>query len=687
MNNSRVPTDPPRNRLFGVAQVVRTVRPETILFDGFGSNLWRTDDAGATYRHIPTLGNLTLSDFVTHPLDAGKIMARASDNTGVDTLFVTDNAGNGWRPVQSYIYFDRFAWGHEGDMKSPSIWILEWPQKTGRPNLANQFDLQLVSSHDEFQSPGKVELKHAVDFLVDWRERIMLAAVLRSNDSTALQLYASPDLGRTFYAASFPGDLSEQFYTFLDHADNRVFVHVRNHRDADFGNVFGSDAIGLQYSQSILQVSVENGQVEFRPMRGMQGIYFANQKRVPNNEFDARVITVMSSDNGGTWAPILSNRVLDERGQPIACSHDEAPDGLVGCFLSFSVLGKSSSRPQRSIGSFHSTARAPGFAVAVGNVGPWYDRAENDADAHSTFLTRDAGATWLRIRNGSHIAEIADQGNVIVLAHDSRSTDTLVYSIDAGQTWSECMFTTQPMLVTNIISEPTTSGTDVIVFGTAWSEGKLRGFVVYVEFKEYDQQCTANDYENWYPVGSDCLLGQRIVYRRRKAGAHCHADTQPPAHTSPCECEVSDYECDFCYARVGNGPCARVYNPSDCPQVLPQPDYCVGNTTRTKGYRRIAGNACHPPHSMYEPDVIPCVGGSGGASDVALVVALILVGVLLVAIVVCIVQFRRNHRFNRWVRSLGLPGIRPPQALAVSAFAEESSTAIDDDLLNDQGHY
>jgi hypothetical protein len=182
-------------------------------------------------------------------------------------------------------------------------------------------------------------------------------------------------------------------------------------------------------------------------------------------------------------------------------------------------------------------------------------------------------------------------------------------------------------------------------------------------------------------------LGERVVYRRRKAGAHCHADTQPPAHKSPCECEVSDYECDFCYARVGNGPCARVYNPSDCPQVLPQPDYCVGNTTRTKGYRRIAGNACHPPHSMYEPDVIPCVGGSGGASDVALVVALILVGVLLVAIVVCIVQFRRNHRFNRWVRSLGLPGIRPPQALAVSAFAEESSTAIDDDLLNDQGHY
>jgi hypothetical protein len=77
--------------------------------------------------------------------------------------------------------------------------------KTGRPDLAKQFDLQLVSSADEFKSPGKLELKHAVDFLVDWRERMMLAAVLRDNTSTALQLYASPDLGKTFYAASFPG--------------------------------------------------------------------------------------------------------------------------------------------------------------------------------------------------------------------------------------------------------------------------------------------------------------------------------------------------------------------------------------------------------------------------------------------------------------------------------------------------
>jgi hypothetical protein len=205
MNNSRTFADPPRNRLFGVSQVVRTVRAETILFDGFGNNLWRTDDAGATYRHIPTTGNLTLSDFVPHPLDAGVVMARATDASGVDTLFLTDNAGNGWRPVQSYIYYDRFAWGHEGTAQTPSIWILEWPQKSGRPSLASQFDVQLVSSHDEFQSPGKVELKHTIDFLVDWRERLMLAAVLRNNGSTALQLYASPDLGKTFYAAAVSG--------------------------------------------------------------------------------------------------------------------------------------------------------------------------------------------------------------------------------------------------------------------------------------------------------------------------------------------------------------------------------------------------------------------------------------------------------------------------------------------------
>jgi hypothetical protein len=93
----------------------------------------------------------------------------------------------------------------------------------------------------------------------------------------------------------------------------------------------------------------------------MPGILFANQKRVPNNDFDARVVTVMSSDNGNSWTPILSSRVLDERGQPIACAHAVAPDGLAGCYLSVQRARQVDSRGRScSQGSFHSTAQGAG---------------------------------------------------------------------------------------------------------------------------------------------------------------------------------------------------------------------------------------------------------------------------------------------------------------------------------------
>ena len=129
----------------------------------------------------------------------------------------------------------------------------------------------------------------------------MLAAVLRSDESNELQLMASPNRGKKFYAARFPEELDEQFYTFLDHSEGVVFVHVRDHIASNGGSVFVSDAIGFDFSLSLPHVSVENRAVEFRPLHGIEGVYVANQQRVPGEWLDARVVTMLSRDKGATW--------------------------------------------------------------------------------------------------------------------------------------------------------------------------------------------------------------------------------------------------------------------------------------------------------------------------------------------------------------------------------------------------
>jgi hypothetical protein len=672
----------------GVVQVIRTVRSATVLLDGFANHMWRSDDAGATYQYIPTAPGVHLTDFQPHPTHAGTVLARWSEAaTGRDVLVVTDNAGNSWRQLTGELYYNRFAWGHNAaNATEPAVWFMRWAGAAARTRYA----VQLVSSADELQTAAVLQREHVADFLVTWADRFMLVAEFKDNTTTAVSLVTSADVGASFAPASFPDDLQAKFFTFLDHSEGRVFIHARRGAQADFGTVFASDAQGLSYAQSLAQVSVENGVVEFRPFRGVDGLYVANQKRVPNDWFDARVITVISHDKGGSWKPLPATNVRDEQGKPIECSHAVAPDGLVGCFLSFSVLGKPRFMPQRQFGSFHSTTSAPGFAVAVGNVGPWYDRAEDDADAHAAFLTTDAGASWQRVRNGSHVAEIADQGNVIVLARDSAATDTLIWSADAGATWRECLFAASPVFVSNILSEPTKSGTDIIVIGTQWQGGRRVGVVVFVDLAEYARQCGAADYDEWRPAGNDCVLGERLTYMRRKPEAACHSDMLPQPMRTACECEVSDYECDFCYQRDSasgdSGPCARVFN-AECPQVLPLSDVCP--QTRSKGYRRIPGNQCTPPNANYEPEQLAqcsVAHKSPSVAYTALIATAGVVVVLAIAACVCVVQFRRNAKFSRWVRKLGLPGVRrAPPALATSAFGDD--TADDDDLLEDKGGY
>ena len=296
-----------------------------------------------------------------------------------------------------------------------------------------------------------------------------------------------------------------------------------------------SDSLGGKFALTVPYVSYRDGAVEFAQMRGIEGVYLVNQKLTEGWD-DERVATQISRDKGATWQPIDISRVTDVDGSPLVCfvcvcwkwfslkkklfivlysrviiqwhqavskvcdtnwisivdndSHVSPTHTHTGCYLNLGLQSKLSHDTQYARGLFHSDDDAAGYAIAVGNVGPWWvpfaasfivwlsrfvfvrfdPPFSRDEVQHATFLTTDAGWSWKRIRNGSHIAEFADQvswlnffnclkfififgeqGELIVLADDVTATKTLQWSGDGGKTWQECQVSSVEKTVFEII--------------------------------------------------------------------------------------------------------------------------------------------------------------------------------------------------------------------------------------------
>lgn len=81
-------------------------------------------------------------------------------------------------------------------------------------------------------------------------------------------------------------------------------------------------------------------------------------------------------------------------------------------------------------------------------------------------MSRDGGLTWNELMKGSHIYEIGDHGGIIVLASDQSATKTLKYSWNEGMSWEVYQFSETPVEISNIITEPSNTGTKFIIYGT-----------------------------------------------------------------------------------------------------------------------------------------------------------------------------------------------------------------------------
>jgi len=133
---------------------------------------------------------------------------------------------------------------------------------------------------------------------------------------------------------------------------------------------------------------------------------------------------------------------------------------------------------------------------------------------------------------GNYIYDIADHGALIVASKLAEPTKSIEFTWDYGKTWESVNIATKDFHIKNIITEPSATSQNFLVYGTEShkalgeeeeeAETKEKGVVVYVDFsKLHEPQCQGadtagdekSDYEKWSPYdgrhgNNKCWLGQ-----------------------------------------------------------------------------------------------------------------------------------------------------------------------------------
>jgi hypothetical protein len=91
---------------------------------------------------------------------------------------------------------------------------------------------------------------------------------------------------------------------------------------------------------------------------------------------------------------------------------------------------------------------------------------------------------------------------------------------------------------------------------------QFQSIIFSLDFTHSFPRCTSGDYEPWTPTDLEgnvrCLMGEKITYRRRKAGHHCFPQNPPETDPSPdpwpivltrepCVCTLENFECAPCF--------------------------------------------------------------------------------------------------------------------------------------------
>jgi hypothetical protein len=307
------------------------------------------------------------------------------------------------------------------------------------------------------------------------------------------------------------------------------------------GALYKSNDNGTFYHISLDNTNGNSmGYVDFEKMQGVDGIILANQVINADElvggarDVTKQVRTMISWDDGGQWQPLSPPNKFDCNGSKVCTLNLHSRTDIHGPGAIFTAGG------------------VPGLAMGVGNVGPSllpYDQSD-------TFLTRDAGHTWIKVQEGEHLYEFGDQGSLLVLINDEGPTNELLYSWDQGDTWHGYLFADEPIRVFTLTTDPLSSTLKFVIMGHS-REAMRSPVIIVVDFAGTEvAQCNfderndiTSDFEKWIAKDDDgddaCLLGKKTAYWRRKKDRICKVGNRfkaPQIMQDNCQCRDIDYE-------------------------------------------------------------------------------------------------------------------------------------------------
>ncbi|KAK4688992.1 hypothetical protein P7C73_g1101, partial [Tremellales sp. Uapishka_1] len=473
--------------------------------------------------------------------------------------------------------------------------------KPGDGGMHSYKESRLYSSEDWFESKKFVDLgigkraRGVVGLGVVSKFMVVALRVLdgdggrRAVGGDPMHLYVSTD-GKDWKQTKFPHsampNLQENAYTVVESTTHSIAVDILTSPSANIGTLFVSSSEGTYFVEALADTNRnEQGIVDFEQLVGLEGVGIANivsnREEVVGWGEAKKIKSVITYDDGSSWRPLLAPEVNID-GDSWACDRSDTS--------TCSLHVHSVTTPHNYGRVFSSTA--PGYVMAVGSVGANLLPYE-DCD---TFLSTDAGLSWIVVQEGAHKYEFGDQGSVLVIADDEEATDHVHYSYDGGSTWIQLDLgmTVRVLLLTTI---PDSTSQKFLLLGTAprRESGSGRHAMIFLDFAPLShRQCTEDDFERWYARsadGKECLMGHKQWYQRRKLDAKCyvgHKFEDPVGFEENCACTDDDYECDFNYVRQ-DGVCVAT-GPEAVPAgtCVRQDDQYLGSS----GYRKIPGNTC-----------------------------------------------------------------------------------------------